>query len=558
MMKIYRLSILVILCLFVTFGFCAKGKVFYELVSFESDHFAGSGNCAVCHSALKDAVGLDVSIDSHWRSTMMANAARDPLWQAKVASEVKRHPAFKFIIEEKCSHCHTPMAERQSFFDTGQIENTILLDDGFLNSDNKYHAMGMDGVSCSVCHQIQNADNLGTEESFSGHFTIDSETKKPKRIIYGPYANVFEEMMVSKVGYIPLNSDHVQSSALCATCHVLYTPALDDNGNVVGKLAEQAIYLEWQHSIYGDGLGENDLSCQQCHMPKAVGDVLISNRPKGQRLDKKSPFFQHHFVGGNAYMVNLIKEHKDEIKATSTNNQFDATVNRTIAELQSHTAKLSFGEVTHSDDTLMIPLTVSLLSGHKLPTGFPSKRAWIHVRVTDKAGLLLFESGAVTAEGKIEHDNANADPLAFEPHYDLIDSAQKVQIYESIMEDVNNLPTYILLRGANYIKDNRLLPLGFDKDTAHHDIGVFGAALTDENFIGGSDQITYKVNVATITSPLTIEASLKYQIISYPFYIDLIKDNTEPLVKRFQDFYESTAKYKRGIIIDSISTIYNN
>jgi len=257
-------------------------------------------------------------------------------------------------------------------------------------------------------------------------------------------------------------------------------------------------------------------------------------------------------------MVNLLKEHKDEINATATNNQFDATINRTIEQLQRHTAKLSLGEVIKSDDGLMIPLTVSLLSGHKFPTGFPSRRAWIHLRVTDQTGLVLFESGAVTAEGKIEHDDANVDSLAFEPHYNMIDNAKQVQIYESIMADINNLPTYILLRGANYIKDNRLLPLGFEKETAHHDIGVFGNALGDENFIGGSDQITYKVNIATITSPLTIEASLKYQTISYPFYIDLIKDNTEPLVKRFQDLYESTAKYKSGIIIDSISTIYNN
>ena len=42
------------------------------------DFFAGSGICAVCHTQMVDEAGKDVSIDADWRSSMMANAARDP------------------------------------------------------------------------------------------------------------------------------------------------------------------------------------------------------------------------------------------------------------------------------------------------------------------------------------------------------------------------------------------------------------------------------------------------------------------------------------------------
>ena len=42
--------------------------------------FSTSGSCAVCHTNLTDDTGADVSIDSSWRATMMANAARDPYW----------------------------------------------------------------------------------------------------------------------------------------------------------------------------------------------------------------------------------------------------------------------------------------------------------------------------------------------------------------------------------------------------------------------------------------------------------------------------------------------
>ncbi len=58
------------------------------LTIFETDDFSGSGICALCHSRLTDEAGTDVSNDAQWRSTMMANAAKDPLWQAKISAEV--------------------------------------------------------------------------------------------------------------------------------------------------------------------------------------------------------------------------------------------------------------------------------------------------------------------------------------------------------------------------------------------------------------------------------------------------------------------------------------
>ena len=46
-------------------------------------------------------------------------------------------------------------------------------------------------------------------------------------------------------------------------------------------------------------------------------------------------------------------------------------------------------------------ILIENLAGHKFPAGFPSRRAWLHVRVLDKDGKLIFESGAVREDGAI-------------------------------------------------------------------------------------------------------------------------------------------------------------
>ena len=188
--KLLRLSFITVLASAVLFLAADHGAAGRDadpanrpLTVFTSAFFAGSGVCTFCHSELKDQAGNDVSIDAHWRSTMMANASNDPLWRAKVASEVKRNPALAEIIEDKCATCHTPMAHNQALADG---EPTLISGGGFLDAANPYAKAAKDGVSCTLCHQIADV-KLGKEESFSGGYTIDDKTKKPNRIIFGPF-----------------------------------------------------------------------------------------------------------------------------------------------------------------------------------------------------------------------------------------------------------------------------------------------------------------------------------------------------------------------------------
>jgi hypothetical protein len=114
-----------------------------------------------------------------------------------------------------------------------------------------------------------------------------------------------------------------------------------------------------------------------------------------------------------------------------------------------------------------------------------------------------------------------------------------VQIYESILGDAGGVVTTGLLSATQYLKDNRLLPRGFDKTTAPAEIGVFGGAKEDGDFTGGSDRVRYRIPVAT-PGALAIDVELRFQTVAYRWAQNLGRyDAPEP--KRFLSYYAATA-----------------
>ncbi|MDO8938635.1 MAG: multiheme c-type cytochrome [Methylicorpusculum sp.] len=478
---------------------------------FSSEHFSGSANCTMCHNGLTDQNGQDVSIETDWSSTMMANSARDPFWRAKVRSELNRNPHLADIINDKCSRCHAPMAN----FEAKQAgEPFEILNNGFLNAGHPRHDEALNGVSCTLCHQIKNSTNLGTLARFTGRYEIDGS-----KTIYGPYDNLFPNPMIMNTGYTPTFSAHVKSSKLCATCHNLKTPFVDEFGNILSttpesEFPEQMPYTEWEQSSYAS---TNPKSCQQCHMSRANG-VAISNRPMW--LQGRDDFAIHEFVGANRLMLDVFDKNKQQLGILSTN--FAETLSKTQSMLSS---AASISPVIHSlvSNTLDFKLKVNSNTGHKLPSAYPSRRVILHVTVKDGQGNIVFESGKVNANGSVNGVDADEDRTVFEPHYELITSPEQVQVYEAVMGDNQNQVTYTLLRGMTYLKDNRLLPQGFNKATAPADVRVAGDALTDPDFVGGSDEISYRISGLSGAN-YSVEAELLHQPLAYSFAQDLFTE----------------------------------
>lgn len=83
--------------------------------------------------------------------------------------------------------------------------------------------------------------------------------------------------------------------------------------------------------------------------------------------------------------------------------------------------------------------------------GYPERRAWIHLRITDNAGQMIFESGSVDNLGNL----AAQSTASFEPHHDVIRNTQEVQIYEIVPVDLQNNPTQRLIHFNGFCQITR-------------------------------------------------------------------------------------------------------
>jgi hypothetical protein len=503
--------------------------------------FQTSDRCMACHNTLATSAGEDISIGFAWRPTMMANSARDPYWQAGVRRESIDHPESQAAIEEECSKCHMPMANRQSSFQKREPEVFSHLDFG---SEKRIDRMAQDGVSCSLCHQIR-PDNLGTRDSFVGGFVIDTTRPLGERQEFGPFEIEKGEnriMRSSSGGYQPTEGKHVRQSELCATCHTLITTALGANGQKIGELPEQMPYQEWFNSDFRD-----TQSCQSCHMPAVEEPVRITSA-LGEFREGVS---RHVFVGGNFFVQRMLNRYRGELGVIALPAELEGAAARTIEHLQSKTAAVAVDRLERTGDVLNADISIENLGGHKFPTAYPSRRAWLHVKVLDRENRTVFESGGLNSNGSITGNDNDADAGRFEPHYDEVSQPDQVQIYEDIMVGQDGVPTTGLLAAVRFIKDNRLLPAGFQKERVEQEIAPQGSAMTDDDFLGGGDRIRYAIPVANVQGPLRVDVELWFQPISYRWAANLRPYKAaEP--QRFTRYYDAMSSGS-ALLIDRAS-----
>jgi hypothetical protein len=489
--------------------------------------FQLSESCARCHdqspnaSALTRPDGADGSPHGLWKGTMMAQSFFDPYWRAKMAREVELGEADGSLeraeVESLCLRCHAPAAHHHDRLMGNPTRSMAAL---------REDPAAMDGVTCTVCHRMT-GEGLGEPSTFDGLPPHDLQAR-----IWGPYPDPASGPMRVHTGYEVTYGEHMVLSSVCATCH---TQTSHHGGEA---FPEQSPYLEWRNSVYSyeDEVTEDSRSCQQCHM-EDQDEMRIAHNPGGFDfgfIDERPEVRGHRFVGGNAFMLDLMADHAAELGILAPPGALRETAEQTRRQLARRTARLTLGEAKREGDLLGFSVRVENLTGHKLPTGYPGRRVWVEVVVEDQDGV-VWSSGTVSEDGRIEGPK---DAFAI-PHRDRITpDAEGPQVYELVALDASGAPTSQLTRMAVRSKDNRLLPRGWRPDGPHVAETAPVGIGDDGDFIGGSDRTAYALEIPDADGPLTIRARLLFQAVP-PHWVDDLRSSEAAEAVDFVRLYDS-------------------
>lgn len=545
-------------------------------------HVITSSNCQSCHDAVqlysvrphmtitekmnKDELVLsNLSPYSEWRYSMMGLSGRDPVFLAQLESERILYPEIAEQIDHTCLSCHSPMAARQVTRDRGAVGLlTHQMALGAPGTEHEYYgALGRDGVSCVICHQMQ-PDGLGTPATYTGRFKLPD---KPDHV-FGPYEKTMVLPMEQAMGLTPKQGVHISESKLCATCHTVKVPVLESGKKYTpaelaeraaaaekpGHHHEQATYLEWKNSNFSTEPAPKPTSrsCQDCHMPRDYKGQKLNFRianiqddtfpdvdhlaPKEKiHLEDRDRYSRHALHGINLFTLEMFNQNpwllgvarKDNLLPAGRSG-FDLAIESGKKMATEETARIAITKTVREKNKLIVNVKVVNLTGHKFPSGVNMRRAFIELKV--RSGLKnIWISGATDQYGVIGTiDRAALTPLnteffndqKFQPHRTTINREEQVQIYEQLLADSAGEITTSFLRQKHVIKDNRLLPQGWRADgpdaEATHPVGVEG----DDDYANGSgvDQITYEIPLEENVRDLHVSATLFYQSLP-PYYL---------------------------------------
>jgi cytochrome c553 len=530
----------------------------------QAGQFTTSAACAECHSAspnaeaLRDSFNDTVAPYDLWSATMMGLSSRDPFWRAMVSAEKASTPEKADFIEQICIHCHAPLGDLHARSNGYQITSSTL------DSDTELGQLSLDGISCTLCHQMTD-ENFGQPESFTGGFVLNDE-----RLIYGPYDDPLAEPMQEALDYQPTQGEHMKEGALCGTCHTVYTPSLSPEGDFLNiQFPEQVTYLEWRNSSYNTGpnAGPKARPCVDCHMPTtdAIGSNIttaIARQPDGTdfpNLPERGSVRRHVWFGGNTTMLKMMRAAREDLAPHVPAQAFDRVLAATEDHLTSRTARVEVVNSTCAGQECSVRVRVTHDAGHKFPTGFPSRRAWLRVRVFDANDDVLFSSGEYDAQGRIL--GADGGVLlteqagrAIQPHHITISSQDQVQIYESVMGSQENQYTSVLMRAARYLKDNRLLPEGYNQNHADIESMRSVGVEQDPDFINRQDTVEYQITLPAGATPARAQATLLFQSLGARYMDEVFQIDT-PEIAYFQELYQSTDTRPFAVSADEVNIL---
>ncbi|HMQ14764.1 MAG TPA: hypothetical protein PKC49_02210 [Phycisphaerae bacterium] len=415
------------------------------------DFIFESTNCNICHGYYNEAHAPW----DRWANTLMAQAARDPVfWACLAIANQDLEGAGEF-----CIRCHSPGA---------WLEGRATPADGsaFIPKD-------FDGVNCHTCHRlvdpVYSAENPLDDivileeleeippDPHNGQFVVDPYDRRrgPRDLGQFPY-------------HAWRQSPYHRESFLCATCHDVSNPAYTrqpDGSYKLGPLDAphpthvksdqfpiERTYSEWSKSAFAQGpidmggrFGGNQplvSSCQDCHMPKTSGTACIPGLAQ-----PRDDLAVHALHGGNTWVLAAVRNLFDD-GVTGLTAESVALAQQRTREFLAAASDLELTQPVLGE----INARVINQTGHKLPTGYPEgRRMWVNVRFLDHNGELVREHGAYdAAEAKLTTGDTKVYEAKLGLSQDVADLTG-LPAGESFHFALNNV----------WLFDNRIPPRGF-------------------------------------------------------------------------------------------------
>ena len=378
-----------------------------------SKEFEDPNRCKICHR----------DIYLQWNGSMHSNAFVDPVFQAMwKIGEIETEGAIRNL----CAGCHTPI---------GTVGEEVTYDaaEGVFRTGK----IASRGVQCDFCHTVLATTWRDTPVAQPHNATLIMDPGDVKR---GPYKDS------DSPGHDTAYSELHTSAEFCGSCHNIFHP--------VNDFPIERTYDEWRQSVYARA----GIVCQDCHMmpvEKAIEVARTLQKPKNP--GKASPLgpdrdnvYTHEFVGGNFTVTALL--------GADGHAEIARKRLKSAAEIRIYAPeKFVSGKVGRFDVEVF-----NKGAGHNLPTSLTEVRQmWLDVTVKDSKDNVLYRSGAIDEEGKI-------DPAA--------------NIFHAVAVDENGNVTHKPWLISHFARVRTIPPKGFDtSDFAFLVPGkVRGKALTIE------------------------------------------------------------------------------
>jgi hypothetical protein len=482
--------------------------------------FESPNKCDNCHG------GYDLPVEPahNWRGSMMAQAARDPLWLACLA--VSDQDSIWAVgnpnAGDICIRCHSP---------TGWLEgrsdptNTAAL-----------RTQDFDGVQCDFCHKmvdpfaalrqsdvpaetdptakdmaddtyIVDIEVLKTIELFNKTLFFNPSTNLPLYYSDGTYPNYIEpgsgqyfiDPGSSKRGpFFDAEARHQmdysrfhKSKYFCQACHDVSNPVLASviSGKDVPETQVAYSYYhvertssEFMLSAYGNGGASTNIpgvstadKCQDCHMRDVTGKGC---NKRGAPTRDDLPL--HDLTGGNQWISGILATadqggpYYDAYNYNILSGQKYSGASIDVSGIQGYGQELKDGS-NRAIQQLEMAATLSIVSedstsatikvqnngGHKLISGFPEgRRMFLNVKFFDTNGNLISEINPYTP--LVTSTDANGNEV-YVSGGTLTKTDEKL-VWECLMSSnlTGETKTFHFALGDDRYKDNRIPPKGFD------------------------------------------------------------------------------------------------